>query len=63
MGWFGGITEERWTHQCGGKATPGERCDYCDAKLKGSANATWDVPRGWTPPGQDVEHHRTFSIW
>lgn len=61
MGLFSGLSNQRWTHKCGGRATPGERCDHCDAKLKASADATWDRPNGWTPPGEATDAGRSFS--
>lgn len=62
MGLFGNAFEHRWTHRCGGTAEPGGRCDWCDAKLKGSADATWSRPGGWTPPGEKAGDPQP-SIW
>ena len=63
MGLFAGLLEQRWTHRCGGRATPGQRCDYCDAKLRASADPTWDRPPGWAPPSEDTDAGRSYSWW
>lgn len=40
----------RWQHRCGGKAAPGQRCDYCDQPLRSDAHPR-NHPEDWLPPG------------
>lgn len=60
MAWW----DARWQHDCGGSAMPGDRCDWCDAKLRESVDE-YDHPRSWTPPGgiEARADGEVFSFW
>lgn len=51
----------RWQHRCGGKATPGDRCDYCDQRLRADAHPR-NHPDGWLPPGREDDNLRGGSF-
>ena len=47
----------QWQHRCGGKAAPGNRCDWCNKRLRADAHPR-NHPDGWLPPGQHDDERR-----
>lgn len=54
---MGSLFSVRWQHRCGGRATPGERCDWCSRRLRADAHPR-NHPDDWLPPGRQDDERR-----